>query len=95
MPTIVAGLVVDHPTRHGAAELHVEAAAMDPRKSIRPDDASKGSVFQIDVEEERLHKVFQDRTPEDIFKVLCGQDLVATTEDTVNKCDNRRNRAGN
>lgn len=81
----IKGKVVDQSTRAGVAGVRVEAWGKD----LEVDDdlgyaatLSDGS-FAIPFDEDMFRDLFRDQCPDIYFDVCCGDELLATTEDST------------
>ncbi len=81
----ITGRIIDRQSRRGVPELRVEASILvlpHDEFASRANTNSEG-IFRMEVEEELLLELFQDRVPEVFFKVFHGDELVASTEGSV------------
>jgi len=82
---IVTGRVVERITRRGLAGLRVEAWDKDLLLDDLLDVGVTGSSgsFLLRFDESRFRELFLDRRPDLFFKVFSGDQLLASTEDSV------------
>ena len=85
MEILVSGRIIGGETHRRVAEFLVEAWTINLRSNRPVEQAGTHleGIFSMEIEEERLRELFQDRPPELYVKVFRSDELLASTEDSI------------